>query len=101
MCKMGTETQLLVKITARRSHTGEAYWREMPIDSCIAPIVAALQNAGIDMDGSCCGHGVHEGSIILADGRWLLVLDPESVEMYRQMQTPVTKLIADQMTGRS
>ena len=87
MCKHGTDTQVNVKITARRSHTGEAYFRDMPIDSCIAPIVQALQQGGIDMNGSCCGHGKYEGDIILADGRWLVILDPEVAEEYRVKTT--------------
>ena len=83
MCEHGTDIEVNVKITARRSHTGEAYFRDMPVDSCLAPIVQALQQGGIDMDGSCCGHGKLEGSIILADGRWLVVLEPELAEEYR------------------
>jgi len=34
------------------------------------------------MNGSCCGHGKLEGSIILADGRWLVILDPELAREY-------------------
>lgn len=28
------------------------------VDSCIAPIVAALNDGGIPTVGSCCGHGL-------------------------------------------
>lgn len=73
MCKWGTTTTLRLKTMASLSHTGEDYWRDWEIDSCIAPIVKALQDAGIDMLGSCCGHGNGNGSIVLADGRELRI----------------------------
>lgn len=73
MCRWGTETPILVKIPADLSHTGEAYWRTVGIDSCIADIVQALQTAGIDMRASCCGHGTPNGQIDLMDGRTLIV----------------------------
>lgn len=72
MC-MQKEVMVRVKIPADISRTGEAYWKDVGIDECIAPIVKALQVAGIDMRGSCCGHGVTHGSILLADGRELLI----------------------------
>ena len=31
---------------------------KVPVDKCIAPIVQALNSAGIQTLGSCCGHGV-------------------------------------------
>lgn len=94
MCKHGTDEAVNVKITAHRSHTGKAYWRDMPIDKCIAPIVRALQNGGIDMDGSCCGHGRYEGSILLADGRELIILEAEDSEMYRtRAHMPDTRIM--------
>jgi len=83
MCKHGTDETVRVKITAERSPTGKAYYRDMPIDKCIAPIVRALQEGGIDMNGSCCGHGECEGCIALADGRELIILEPEDVIAYR------------------
>jgi hypothetical protein len=43
------------------------------IDKCIAPIVAALNAANIETESSCCGHGAIDGSIILADGRELII----------------------------
>ena len=83
MCKHGTCEIVNVKITADRSHTRKAYYRDMPIDKCIAPIVRALQEGGIDMNGSCCGHGRCAGNIFLADGRELVILESEESEMYR------------------
>jgi len=43
------------------------------IDFCIADLVAALNAANIVTDASCCGHGSMLGTVILEDGRWLLV----------------------------
>lgn len=69
-----------VKIPADLSHTGKAYWKVVAIDHCIAPIVEALQQAGINMKGSCCGHGKREGSIVLQDGRELVIKTNSSTE---------------------
>jgi len=61
-----------VRIPADLSCTGKAKWKRARIDTCIAPIVRALQKAGIDMRGSCCGHG-GDGNIHLEDGRILII----------------------------
>ncbi len=47
--------------------------RRKQIDMCIAPLVNALENHGIHMRGSCCGHGLWDGEIILQDGRKLTI----------------------------
>lgn len=73
MCQWGTSEPVWVKIDASLSHTGGDYWREMGIDACIAPLVRALQEGGIDMLASCCGHGKADGYIWLADGRMLII----------------------------
>lgn len=44
------------------------------VDQCIAHLVAALNAGGIETVASCCGHGDAPGSIILADGRELIVV---------------------------
>lgn len=62
-----------VKIPANLSHTGKAFWKHCKIDKCIAPLVRALQEGGIDMRGSCCGHGKMDGDIHLQDGRILII----------------------------
>ena len=73
MCRWGTCEDVRVKISADLSSTRKEMWRTMPIDKCIAPIVKALQEAGIDMRGCCCGHGKTEGQITLQDGRILFI----------------------------
>ena len=62
-----------VKIAADLSHTGKESWKDTKIDSCISDIVSALQSGGIDMRASCCGHGKTSGSILLQDGRKLII----------------------------
>lgn len=73
MCKHGTDVVLSVTVSAENSHTGEAYVRPFAIDACIAPIVKALNDAGITTSQSCCGHEKGNGRIDLADGRVLVV----------------------------
>jgi hypothetical protein len=69
-----------VRIPSDLSCTGKARWKLARIDACIAPLVRALQKGGVDMRGSCCGHGAAPGQIALADGRLLLVIDPETAQ---------------------
>lgn len=67
-----------VKIAADLSYTGKEHFKRVPIDKCIAPIVEALQAAGIDMRHSCCGHGRCNGEISLQDGRTLIIIKASS-----------------------
>jgi hypothetical protein len=73
MCQQGSFKLVRVKIPADLSCSGRAKWKKAQIDSCIAPIVGALQKGGIDMRGSCCGHGRGDGDIQLQDGRTLII----------------------------
>jgi hypothetical protein len=74
MCLPGTATPVRVKIAADLAFDGIEKWKDAMIDSCIAPLIAALQASGIDMRGSCCGHGRGVGEINLSDGRILLII---------------------------
>jgi len=65
--------KVMVRIPKDLSHLGRSYMREKKIDSCITPIVKALQEGGIDMRASCCGHGNGNGKILLQDGRNLII----------------------------
>jgi hypothetical protein len=47
--------------------------RVRSIDYCIGHIVAALNAGGVETVASCCGHGDQPGTIILADGRELII----------------------------
>lgn len=73
MCEHGKTKDVWVHIPADLSHTGEGRWGKKPIDECIHRIVHALNNEGVLTRGACCGHGNGEGSIILQDGRELVV----------------------------
>ena len=73
MCEHGDTVPVLVMVPSDLSHTGMERRDMKQIDRCIADIVRALQDAGIDMRGSCCGHGKADGSILLEDGRELVV----------------------------
>lgn len=61
MCERGTTTIVMI---------GE---KPVDVDSCIAPIVATLNAAGIRTRASCCGHGIQPGNIMLDDGRELII----------------------------
>lgn len=82
MCDRSLYVNVKVKIPADLRGDGVAIEKETKIDSCVAPIVAALQTAGIDMRGSCCGHGKDDGHIDLQDGRGLVILSPERNQQY-------------------
>lgn len=44
------------------------------VDRCIAPMVQALNDAGLETRASCCGHGKMPGNVMLADGRELVIM---------------------------
>lgn len=71
MCAHGDTVAVSVLVDQRVHHSGVTTRDVRPVDRCIAPIVKALDDAGIHMLGSCCGHGNNPGSILLADGRRL------------------------------
>lgn len=82
MCKWGDTVRVRVRIPADLSGSGRAHWKRMQIDRCIAPLVDALQRGGVDMRGSCCGHGRAEGHIHLQDGRLLRILDAQEADSW-------------------
>lgn len=86
MCEWGTDKRLRVPISALCSHTGEFRWDEKPIDSCIADLVQALNDAGLHTGGSCCGHGKEKGYISLHDGRVMVLhrVDPKTMACARE-----------------
>lgn len=79
MCDHGDEVQMRVFVPAHLSHDGKEHWAVKGIDRCIAPLVAALNDAGIRTIASCCGHGKINGSIILDDDRELVIWPLSSV----------------------
>jgi hypothetical protein len=90
MCQHGQTRNVQVLISEDLSCTGFARFKFSPIDKCIAPLVQALQQAGINMRGSCCGHDEeNEGDIHLQDGRILLVLPPEVAKVHMACRSKV------------
>ena len=79
MCKFGDDVLLRVPIPADLSYTGEFRWAEKGIDRCIAPIVKALNDAGIYTANCCCGHGKEDGIILLHDGRILVIKNKQLI----------------------
>lgn len=79
MCEHGDTVSLMVPIPAGLAFDGVARWGAKPIDRCIVGIVAALNDVGVLTASSCCGHGRMPGSIVLQDGRTLMVLGPEAM----------------------
>ncbi len=75
MCKWGTDVEVPVIVPASNSYTGCDRPDIVKIDACIAPIVDALNRAGVRTDGSCCGHGQYPGWIVLHDGRLLTITE--------------------------
>ena len=84
MCKWGTDVE--VTLCRPKSISGRM---RISVDSCIAPLVQALNDAKIETTGCCCGHGKTHGWITLADGRALLIheTDGEIVTTEREAET--------------
>ena len=73
MCNRGDERLICVPIYTDNNKFRLGF---VGIDSCIAPIVGALNKAKIYTSSSCCGHGNKFGHIYLQDGRVLVVITP-------------------------
>lgn len=63
MCVQGNEID--IKLTDGRIKS---------CDACIQPIVQLFNDYGMQTMASCCGHGKQNTSIILCDGREVLIL---------------------------
>lgn len=74
MCEWGTYERCEVTIPAELSHTGARRSDTKPIDACIAPLIRALNAAGVVTISSCCGHGRQPAEISLDDGTELVRL---------------------------
>lgn len=65
MCKHGDIVEMELPVV------GDIRCGVADIDSCIAPIIKALNDGGVITKGCCCGHGEVMGYIHLAGGRYL------------------------------
>ena len=62
------------------------------VDSCIAPLVKALNDAGLCTVASCCGHGKQPGTVALVDGREIRIMpDYESSRMVDALFPPINE----------
>jgi hypothetical protein len=84
MCKWGTNTE----VTLFEPRTNGM--KTAKVDSCIAPIVQALNDAGIKTIASCCGHNNRPGNIILDDGRELFIVP--NYEFARKLDSKLPKI---------
>ena len=82
-CPCRSTIDVMCEIPAAYSHTGKRREKTCGIDKCLAPIVSALQAAGVGTVGCCCGHGRGTGEIIMENGTRLLVEWP-----WRREQVP-------------
>ena len=73
MCECGDTVKLILCIPAHLSSTGREKEKLCNIDRCIVGTVQKLNQGGLITIASCCGHGKRPGSIILADGRELII----------------------------
>lgn len=73
MCEWGNTVQVWLLVPAHLAWEGKATAKPKDVDECIAPIVEALNLAGVPTIASCCGHGHRPGNIALADGRELII----------------------------
>jgi len=67
------EVMMEVTILAHLSHDGRQRQALKGVDACIADVVRALNAGGVITTSSCCGHGRSDGSILLSDGREIVV----------------------------
>lgn len=61
------------------------YPNEKGYDNCIASLIKALNDSGIETVASCCGHG-KSGNIALRDGRELIIAkDYKTARLYEKL----------------
>lgn len=89
MCKWDTTVPVEVTVPAHLSYTGKERRAVKDIDSCIAPVVVALNEAGLTTIASCCGHGKQPASIALADGREVRIMTYEQARRVDELFPPI------------
>ena len=80
MCSHGADVEVLCWHPAHLTHDGIERLAPTKVDACLAPIISALNLAGVRTAQSCCGHGKGPGRIDLWDGR-VLVVWPDNVDV--------------------
>lgn len=92
------EVMMKVTILAHLSRDGHQHQAVKGVDACIASIVRALNDGGVMTTSSCCGHGRGDGSVLLADGREIIIrnggannpLSAPSIAGGQKMETTLT-----------
>ena len=73
MCEWGQTQPLWVKAHPDWERHIQNGRKLIGVDSCLASLISALNEAGIHTEACCCGHGKRPGNIILSDGRELII----------------------------
>jgi hypothetical protein len=73
MCNWGETIGIKLIIPSNLSSSGKNKYKLCQIDTCIAPIIKALNENDIKTISCCCGHGSKNGWILLEDGRELII----------------------------
>lgn len=76
VCPCSETVDVECEIPAGLSHTGARRKKVCAIDRCLAPLILALQAAGIGTEGCCCGHGKYDGTVCFENGIRLIVVWP-------------------------
>lgn len=72
MCKHGDTVRVDVLVSPPNRHN-TPYWKPVGVDRCLAGLIRALNDGGVETVAHCCGHGKRPGDTILADGRYLVI----------------------------
>lgn len=69
MCRWGTDAS--IRLNRPRPVSGRT---EILVDACIAPLIQALNDAGVHTVGCCCGHGKAPGEVLIEQGGLRVIL---------------------------
>ena len=56
-------------------------------DPCLEGTIRSLNLGGLKTVASCCGHGSNFSTVLLADGRWIVILPDH--ESFSKMDTTI------------
>lgn len=75
LCAHCDRAEVLMEVTilAHLAHDRQQRQALKGVDACIVDVVRALNDGGVVTTSSCCGHGRSDGSILLADGREIVL----------------------------
>ncbi len=83
-------TQSIESTMVKLAHPKSDGRTHTPIDPCIASIVQALNDVGMQTIASCCGHGKQPGLISLEDGREVFIApDYEAARKINNLFPPI------------